>query len=72
MIPDIIEHGYNGLLSNDPHQLREFCRDLIRNPEKAEELGKNAQETIREKYNLNNFVSSWNKTLLDTVKNYRK
>tara|TARA_R110002051_G_scaffold309186_1_gene381618 strand:- start:9587 stop:10615 length:1029 start_codon:yes stop_codon:yes gene_type:complete len=60
MVPEIIEHGHNGLLSNDPNQLREYCEELLKNPDKAKELGKNAQKTIREKYNIDEFTKHWN------------
>lgn len=70
MIPDIIQHGKNGLLSNDPKQLNAYCQVLLQNPEMAKKLGLNARKTIVEKYNLQNFVDNWNNLLYSTVNNY--
>jgi len=72
MIPEIIEHNVNGLISNDPNQLRKYLIDLMQNEDMATELGKNAQKTIKEKYNLNRFVDNWNNMFYSTIKNYRK
>lgn len=60
MIPDVIEHGYNGLISNDPNELRKFCLHLLNEPEYARELGANARKTIIDRYNVNTFVDNWN------------
>lgn len=67
MVPEIIEHDYNGLLSNDPKQLRTYCEDLLKNPEKAAELGKNAKKTIQEKYNIARFTEQWNKVFYKVI-----
>ena len=60
MIPEIIEHKVNGLISNNPLELKEYCKMLLDNPDLAKELGQNAQKTIKEKYNLDQFVNKWN------------
>lgn len=69
MIPEIIQHGYNGLLSNDPKELRTYLEELLANPEKARELGENARKTIVEKFNLKRFVESWNDVLFTAIEN---
>tara|TARA_R110000824_G_scaffold231335_2_gene419130 strand:+ start:13649 stop:14677 length:1029 start_codon:yes stop_codon:yes gene_type:complete len=71
MIPEIIEHGYNGLLSNDPNELRAHCQDLLNNPNKAFELGQNAKKTIQEKYNLSRFTEDWNRVFYHVIKDYK-
>lgn len=63
MIPEIIKHGYNGFLSNDPKELRKYCIDLLVDNDLAKTLGQNAKKTILEKYNLENFTNKWNKVL---------
>ena len=68
MIPEIIEHGKNGLISNDPEELRRFCIQLLNEPEYARELGDNARKTIEERYSLSAFVDNWNK-VFDTAIN---
>lgn len=60
MIPEIIKHGYNGLISNDPKELNRFCKDLLQNDRLAKELGRNAAETIRTKFSPDKFISRWN------------
>tara|TARA_Y100000389_G_scaffold116917_1_gene114123 strand:- start:3976 stop:4995 length:1020 start_codon:yes stop_codon:yes gene_type:complete len=71
MIPEIIENGKNGLISNDPQELRGFLELLIKDENLAKELGGNARKTIVEKYNLERFVDSWNNLLYSTVNEYR-
>jgi len=69
MIPEIVEHNYNGLLSNDPKELRTFLEELLANPEKARELGDNARKTILEKFNLNRFTEGWNRLFFQAIEN---
>lgn len=60
MVPEIIEHGVNGFISNDVNELREYCKMLLDDPVTAEQIGARAQETIKNKYNLTNFTNAWN------------
>lgn len=60
MIPEIIEHGVNGLISNDEKELKGFCEDLIKNEALRYELGKNARKTIIEKFHPQSFIDKWN------------
>jgi glycosyltransferase involved in cell wall biosynthesis len=66
-IPEVIQNDYNGFLSNDPEELKSYLRHLISNPDKARKLGKNARDTVIEKFSENKFIDSWN-TLFKTVK----
>lgn len=61
MIPEIIEHGVNGLISNDEKELRGFCEDLLKDAELRNKLGENARKTILEKFHPSTFVENWNK-----------
>ena len=70
MIPEIIEHGKNGLISNDPNELREFLEMLIKDKDLANKLGQEARKTICEEYNLQSFVDNWNNLFYDTIENY--
>ena len=72
MIPEIIEHGVNGLISNDPKELRSFLDQLLSDEDMAKEMGENAQRTIYEKFNLDSFAKRWNKIFYNTVKNYKE
>ena len=71
MIPEIIENGKNGLISNDPQELRGFLDLLLKNEDLAKELGANARKTIVEKYNLKRFTDNWNKLFYSTINSYR-
>lgn len=71
MIPEIIENGKNGLVSNDPQELKGFLQLLLKDHDLAKELGENARKTIVEKYNLKRFVDNWNNLLYSTVNEYR-
>jgi hypothetical protein len=71
MIPEIIENGKDGLISNDPQELRGFLELLLKDENLAKELGKNARKTIVERYNLETFVDNWNKLFYSTVNEYR-
>ena len=72
MIPEIIEHGVNGMISNDPKELKSFLQQLMSDEDMAKELGENAQRTIQEKFNLNYFADKWNSLFYSTIKNYKE
>jgi len=71
MIPDIIEHGVNGLISNDPRELKSYINILLNDEKLANKLGENASKTIDTKYNLDRFIKSWNNLFYSTVENHR-
>ncbi len=53
-VPDLIEHGLNGLLvePGDPHVLAEAIDTLLRNPEQARAMGERGQERRRSEFDL--------------------
>ena len=71
MIPEIIEHGKNGLLANDAQQLQIYIERLATDTDLAKELGYNAQQTIKEKYSLSRFLDGWNDLFYQTINNYK-
>ena len=71
MIPEIIEHEKNGLISNDPNELRQFLERLLQDDDLASDLGKEARNTMVEKYNLQRHVDNWNKLFYDTIAAYK-
>ena len=71
MIPDIIQHGVNGFISNNPHELRSYLEMLLNNEDLAKEIGQNAAKTIKERYNIDRFVESWNNVFYHTVETFR-
>ena len=72
MIPEIIKHGENGLISNDPQQLKKHLDTLLKDEEMAAELGKNAQKTIQEQYSLPSFVDNWNNLFYSAIREYKE
>tara|TARA_R110002096_G_scaffold416979_1_gene620448 strand:+ start:3149 stop:4189 length:1041 start_codon:yes stop_codon:yes gene_type:complete len=70
MIPEIIQHGKNGLISNDPEELKGYLELLLRKPEMARMLGNEARKTIVEKYSISRFTEDWNDLFYDTIENY--
>lgn len=61
MIPEIIQHGKNGLLGNTAEELRKHCQRLLVDDALAEELGRAARQTIIESFGLDKFVENWNR-----------
>lgn len=60
-IPDFIENGVNGYMSNDEDELRSKIEYLLANPDKATEMGLNARKTIEEKFSEQRFLEEWDK-----------
>lgn len=71
MIPEIIEHGVNGLLANTAEELEFWCKELLQNPELAKRIGDNGRKTIEEKYNLSRFLKDWNNLFYQTIGDYK-
>lgn len=67
MIPEIVRHGVNGFMSNDPLELAEYCRKLLIDQHMAYEMGLAARDTIVSKFGMDVFVKNWNKLLYKTI-----
>lgn len=61
MIPEIVQDGENGFISNSETTIYNRIKELMENPELAAQLGQKARETIINKFGLETFVSNWNK-----------
>jgi len=61
MIPDIIENGSNGFISNDEEVLKEKIKLLLDNPDLAKEMGAKGRQTILEKFSEEKFLNNWNR-----------
>ena len=61
MLPEVIKHGYNGFLSNNPLELRAFCKKLLDDDELRTTMGNNARETIINNFKLDSFTNNWEK-----------
>lgn len=71
MIPNVIEDGVNGFISNDEDILKQKIQYLMDNPNKAKEIGKKARETIISKFGEERFISEWN-NVFDTNRSLLK
>lgn len=60
MIPEIIQNGENGYLTNNLEEFVEIVNNLNNNPEKSKKIGENARKTILEKFSLEKHIQSWN------------
>ena len=69
MTPEIIKHGYNGFLSNNPTELKGFVEMVLGDPEKYKEVGINARKTIQNMFGLDKFLTNWNNLFYSVVGN---
>lgn len=60
MIPDIIKHGENGFLSNDPNELKSYVNLLLCDENLARKIGNAARKTIETRFNIKSFINNWN------------
>ena len=61
MIPEIIKHGENGMMSNDEKELRDYIEQIIEDDELRKRLGAAARETILNDFSEEKFKDNWNK-----------
>jgi glycosyltransferase involved in cell wall biosynthesis len=61
----VVEHGVNGMISNDEDELRSYVEELLSNEKLRNELGKNARQTIIDKFSEESFLGSWNRIFDD-------
>jgi glycosyltransferase involved in cell wall biosynthesis len=60
MIPEIIQNGVNGFISNDENELRKYVTMIMEDGDLRASLGKEARKTILEKFSQEKFISKWN------------
>ena len=70
-IPKIIQHGHNGFLFDTAEEAVGYCMQLISDKDLALRMGANARKTIEAQFNINKFVSSWNRIITKTYEDYR-
>ena len=59
MIPEIIENGINGFISNDEKELEQYLIDLLNDEELSQKLGAEARKTIEGRFSQNQFIRNW-------------
>jgi len=67
IIPEIVVDGVNGYISNDEEELRQRIHELLENPEKGGELGKNARDTIVRNFSPTVVADKWNNAFRQVV-----
>lgn len=66
MIPEIIQNGVNGFISNDENELRSYIEVLLHDKDLRQKIGQNARQTIIDKFSEKSFITEWN-NVFDTV-----
>ena len=61
MIPEIVKHGENGMISNNEDELSEYIDQLMDDEDLRNKLGKAARETIVKDFSEDKFTDKWNK-----------
>ena len=67
MIPEVIENGVNGFMTNDEKQMKKYLVDLLNDENLAKEMGDNARKTIVERYSAERFVNAWQQILQNSA-----
>lgn len=57
--PFLIEHGINGVMSNDDGTTRQWLESLLEDGKTRAALGRNAREMIREKFSVEAWKKDW-------------
>ena len=65
MIPEIIENGVNGFLSNDEEELKSYIEKLLNDEELRGRLGNAARETVLKDFSEEKFINNWNRIFDD-------
>jgi len=59
-IPEFIENGVNGFITNDPKVMRKYLEDLIEDKDMALEIGAAGRETVIQQFGEKRFLHEWN------------
>ena len=62
MIPEIIENGVNGFLSNDEQELKGYIETLLGDENLRKSVGEEARKTVVENFSEEKFINNWNNT----------
>ena len=68
MIPEIIVHGENGMISNDEQELTSYIQQLMKDENLRTKLGVAARETILSKFSEAQFIQNWNSLFDEAIK----
>lgn len=70
-IPNIIRNGENGFMSNDPEELKGYCKQLLDDKDLATRLGAAGRQTVIERFGIDRFVANWNRVLYKAIEDHR-
>lgn len=62
-----IKNGENGFYSDEPAELREYLLFLMRNPEKAREIGERGRALAIDLFNHDRYLNAWQELLGEVV-----
>jgi glycosyltransferase involved in cell wall biosynthesis len=68
MIPEIIVHGENGMISNDEQELTSYIQQLMEDEHLRTKIGSAARETILSKFSEGQFIHKWNSLFDEVIK----
>lgn len=68
MISKVINNGENGFISNNKEELKKYLNLCLNNADLCKEIGKNARQTIIEKFSIKDFTENWNNVLRKCIK----
>lgn len=71
MIPEIIEHGVNGIIADNASDMKFWCRELLDKPELARKIGEAGRKTIEQRYNLKRFTEKWNNVFKSVIGDFK-
>lgn len=68
-IPDIIRHGQTGLLcpQKDPEALARVILELLKDPERAEKLGRQGRELVEREFSWEHVLAQWDAFYAETA-----
>jgi hypothetical protein len=68
----VIEDGVSGFIHTDVGYLIEKMKLLLENPSRARSIGENARRTAMQRFNISRFVTEWQETFRQAMKNKEK
>jgi len=67
MMPEFIQNGVNGFITNNPETMREKLVELINNKDMAKEIGAAGRQTVIEHFGQQRFLDEWNEAFFKTI-----
>lgn len=68
MMPEFIQDGINGFMTNDPQVMHNRLKELIDNPELGRQIGEAGRNTVIEKFGQQKFLDKWDQAFWKTAK----